>query len=98
MTWTYDDFLKLPNDGNRYEILDGELYINGFPDTKAQRVFRNLYVALDEYTNGTELGYVSVMPTATYAEPGGLFVFARAGDPPDLAIAIGEATPIGQNV
>lgn len=25
-TWTYDDLLALPDDGKRYEIIDGELY------------------------------------------------------------------------
>src|SRR5215211_6414758 len=25
-TWTYDDLLLLPDDGRRYEIIEGELY------------------------------------------------------------------------
>ena len=25
-TWTYDDLLALPDDGRRYEIIEGELY------------------------------------------------------------------------
>jgi hypothetical protein len=25
-TWTYDDLLALPEDGKRYEIIEGELY------------------------------------------------------------------------
>ena len=25
--WTYDEFARLPEDGNRYEVIAGELYV-----------------------------------------------------------------------
>jgi hypothetical protein len=25
--WTYDDYLQLPDDGRRYEIIEGVLYV-----------------------------------------------------------------------
>lgn len=26
--WTYDDYLRLPDDGRRYEIIEGGLYVH----------------------------------------------------------------------
>ena len=35
--YTYKDLLELPDDGKRYEIIDGELYVAPSPTTKHQR-------------------------------------------------------------
>jgi Uma2 family endonuclease len=35
---TYDDFVKLPDDGKRYEIIDGELFVNPSPVPQHQRL------------------------------------------------------------
>ena len=35
---TYDNYRDLPNDQNRYEILDGELSVTPAPSTKHQRI------------------------------------------------------------
>ncbi len=44
--WTYQDYANLPNDGHRYEIVDGVLYMVPSPDkwhqTTAGRLFRYL--------------------------------------------------------
>jgi hypothetical protein len=29
--WTYEEFARLPEDGNRYEIIAGELYVTPSP-------------------------------------------------------------------
>ncbi|HET7462032.1 MAG TPA: Uma2 family endonuclease [Longimicrobium sp.] len=29
--WTYDEFARLPDDGNRYEVIGGELYVSASP-------------------------------------------------------------------
>ena len=34
--WTYEDFLRLPDDGIRYEIIDGVLYMTNAPDPEHQ--------------------------------------------------------------
>ena len=39
---TYDDFVKLPEDGKRYEIIDGELFVNAAPVPQHQRIVCNL--------------------------------------------------------
>ena len=40
---TYDE---LPDDGKRYEIIDGELYVNASPVPRHQDIVGNLYFAL----------------------------------------------------
>jgi len=90
---TYKDYLKLPHDGNRYEILDGELWVNGSVDTKPQRVFRNLFVALEQHAESGR-GEVSVVPAyiwfpdASDDTPSLLFIRADEEGSPDLAVKI----------
>jgi Uma2 family endonuclease len=35
--WTYEDWLKLPDDGYRYEVIDGVLYMSPPPLIRHQR-------------------------------------------------------------
>ena len=44
--WTYEDYLQLPDDGRRYEILDGELFEMPAPTTAHQTVSKRLQHAL----------------------------------------------------
>ena len=45
--YTYDDYCELPDDGNRYEVIDGALYMapapseNSFQSSGAFRSFCN---------------------------------------------------------
>ena len=39
---TYDDLLRLPDDGLRHEIIDGEHYVTASPITRHQRISRSL--------------------------------------------------------
>jgi Uma2 family endonuclease len=59
---TYDDYLHLPDDGNRYEIIDGELYLNPSPNMKHQLVLMNILRALDRYTRANACGEVFFAP------------------------------------
>lgn len=43
-TWTYDDLLALPDDGTRYEIIDGELYPMPAPNAVHATIIINLIV------------------------------------------------------
>jgi Uma2 family endonuclease len=43
---TLDEYMELPNDGKRYEIIDGELYVTPAPIPKHQKVSRKLQVIL----------------------------------------------------
>ncbi|MFG0318939.1 MAG: Uma2 family endonuclease [Planctomycetota bacterium JB042] len=44
--WTYADYCALPDDGRRYQIVEGELFVNPAPIVKHQAVLLNLYAAL----------------------------------------------------
>lgn len=44
------------NDGNRYELIDGELFVSRAPGIPHQRVLQNLQVALSEYLRAHPIG------------------------------------------
>jgi len=46
VVYTYDDYLLLPNDGKRYEIIDGELAVTPAPSTEHQEISLRLEKAL----------------------------------------------------
>jgi Uma2 family endonuclease len=55
---TYDDLLEMPDDGQRYESIDGELIVIPAPTVKHQRVLRSLIRLLGAFayeTNRSEL-------------------------------------------
>ena len=60
---TYRDYCALPEDGNRYEILDGELFVSPAPRPKHQLVIGNLYTVLRPYVERRKLGTVFLSPT-----------------------------------
>ncbi|MFG0318938.1 MAG: Uma2 family endonuclease, partial [Planctomycetota bacterium JB042] len=45
--WTYADYCALPDDGRRYQIVEGELFVSPAPIVKHQAVLRNLLVRLE---------------------------------------------------
>jgi Uma2 family endonuclease len=47
--WTYEMLETLPDDGNRYEIIDGELLVTPAPGWSHQGVLWNLCVLFDAY-------------------------------------------------
>jgi Uma2 family endonuclease len=60
--WTYADYLKLPDEGPRYEVLEGMLVRAPAPMTRHQIVSRNLMFALWEFVRPNRLGEVLVAP------------------------------------
>lgn len=59
---TYEDYCLLPNDGKRYEIIDGELFVSPAPIPKHQTFVTNLTYYLVEYAKKHRLGKVYVAP------------------------------------
>ncbi len=43
---TWEDVLRMPDDGNRYEFIGGRLYMTPAPVTRHHRVLRRLWLAL----------------------------------------------------
>lgn len=53
--WTYEEYRRLPDDGNRYEIIDGRLYVTPSPSMPHQTVSRRLqflFYALEQGGKG----------------------------------------------
>lgn len=56
LRWTSADLELFPENGKRYEIIDGELYVSTAPRYEHQRACRNISRALDEWSRQTRLG------------------------------------------
>jgi Uma2 family endonuclease len=100
---TYQDYLQLPEDGKRYEIMDGELYMTPAPATRHQIVVSRLIHLLMTYLEVHPIGTALTAPTdvvlsdTDVVEPDVLLVLhdGKAGitekniqGPPDLVIEI----------
>jgi len=100
---TYDDYCALPDDGRRYELLDGELSLTPSPGTPHQRTCRDLGLLLEAHVRQRRLGEVLFAPCdvildrSTVVQPDILFVEASRADlvtdravegPPTLAVEV----------
>jgi len=68
LRWTSADLEFLPDDGKRYEIIDGELYVSRQPSWPHQRVCLRLGGALDVWSQETGLGEANAAPGVIFAE------------------------------
>ncbi len=59
---TYDDYCRLPNNGRRYEIIDGELFVTPSPRRAHQKVVTQLSYHLVEFVTRQGHGEVYVAP------------------------------------
>lgn len=79
---TYEDYLHFPNDGKRYQILDGEVFVSPAPTLRHQAVLRNLARILDRHVATHRLGQIFFAPVdvvlarKTVVQPDLLFVSA----------------------
>jgi Uma2 family endonuclease len=58
----------LPDDGKRYEIVDGELYVSKQPRWYHQLVCTRLTSLLDSYSKETRLGFANQAPEVVFAD------------------------------
>jgi len=54
--WTYAEYARLPDDGNRYEVIDGEVCVTPAPGPKHQRIAASLFVMLRSYVKEHRIG------------------------------------------
>jgi Uma2 family endonuclease len=54
--WTREEVLALPDDGNRYELVDGELLVSPAPRPLHERAVRALSSLLDPFVRAQHLG------------------------------------------
>lgn len=60
--WTAADLRALPDDGKRYEIIDGELFVSPSPMPIHQRLVARLLLLLDSYVRDHQLGEALASP------------------------------------
>lgn len=102
-TFSYEDLRAMPQDGKRYELLEGEVYMAPSPNVKHQKALGRLFRALARFVEERDLGEVFVAPLdvvlddQNVVQPDVLFVGrAKAqaitplfiNGPPDLVVEV----------
>jgi Uma2 family endonuclease len=77
--WTVDMLETLPDDGRRYEIIEGELFVTPGPSYPHQRVLRELLLRLHTYPVGSQDAEVIFSPADVRSGP-------RTSVQPDLFV------------
>src|SRR6185295_15261927 len=54
--WTYSEYARLPDDGNHYEVIDGEVCVTPSPGVRHQVVAARVFRLIDEYVERHGLG------------------------------------------
>jgi Uma2 family endonuclease len=103
---TYTDLLEMPDDGTRYELIDGEAYVIPSPDAEHQTVLLQLATRLHEAVRDGSTVFVApldvvladdtvLQPDVLLVTPGGRARIKRGVEgPPDLAIEILSPTSV----
>jgi Uma2 family endonuclease len=60
--WTYEDYLRLPEDGNRYEVIRGNLYVTAAPYPLHQYVCSRLSLLVGGFIDERQLGILLSAP------------------------------------
>jgi Uma2 family endonuclease len=83
--WTAEMVRALPDDGNRYEVLDGELFVTPAPSYRHQAVLARLYDLIRPYVERYSLGW-------TRWSPADIEFSAKRVVQPDLFVVANEGT------
>jgi Uma2 family endonuclease len=79
--WTVEMVHALPEDGKRYEIIDGELFVNPAPRLLHQAAVGELYTRLREYCHEHRIG-------VTLASPADIVFGPRTLVQPDVFVSL----------
>lgn len=97
--WTYEDFVRLPDDGNRYEVIRGTLYVTPPPIFDHQFSSCEFMFRLSAFVRERDLGLVLTSPfgvvlpagIATPVQPD--VIFFRRGNEPRKGMGNYEGVP-----
>jgi Uma2 family endonuclease len=84
----YSDLQVTPDDGKRYELVHGELYVTPSPTPRHQRISRRLLRQLEGYFHGRSIGEVFYAPIDVILTGQDVFV-------PDLVV-IADPTHVSE--
>ncbi len=92
----YSDILATPDDGKRYELIRGELFVNPAPSKTHQRISRRLQRQLEDYFHDRKLGEVFDAPLDVILTPHDVFEpdLLVVGDPDQAATRNVEKPPL----
>ena len=68
LRWTLADLEYFPDNGNRYEIIDGEVFVTRAPHIKHQDVAGLIYAALLQWSLQSKLGKPFMTPGVIFSE------------------------------
>jgi Uma2 family endonuclease len=90
--WTVDDLQDLPDDGQRYEVIDGELFVTPAPSYTHQRALGVLHRLIADYLDREPIGFVLFAPADVTFSPKrsvqpDLFVVPGVGGRPPKSFA-----------
>lgn len=71
--WSYDHYAALPDDGKRYEIVDGVLYMSPAPSWPHQELVGRLFRYLADHVEATGLGGAFTSPIDVELAPNRVF-------------------------
>jgi Uma2 family endonuclease len=71
--WTYDDYAALPDDGRRYEIVNGVLYMSPSPSWSHQEIVGEIFSHLRTYLRTTGSGGAFMAPIDVELAPNVVF-------------------------
>ena len=60
--WTYEDYAAIPEDGHRYEVVNGVLYMSPSPNLGHQSIVGEIFAYLRDFAWSGELGEVFIAP------------------------------------
>lgn len=89
--WTTADLELLPDNGNRYEIIDGELFITRAPHWGHQQVCGRVFSVIDIWSLSTGLGQTAINPGIIFTDADNVIPDVVWASNQRLAILLDEA-------
>jgi Uma2 family endonuclease len=91
MRWTTRDLELLPDDGRRYEIIDGELLVTRAPHWGHQKTCGNILAELRIWSKKTGLGEVAINPGIIFSDTDNVIPDVVWASRERLAVLLDEA-------
>lgn len=87
--WTLRELHRLPDDGNKYELIDGELFVTPPPTDDHETIAARLTRILDPYVAAQRLGFVY--------RPRSVLRYRGSEAEPDLMVRLPHPRPTGRD-
>ncbi|MBA2748238.1 MAG: Uma2 family endonuclease [Tatlockia sp.] len=90
--WTTTDIdLLANNDGTRYEIVDGELFVTRAPHWMHQEACGNIYSELKNWSRAKDLGRATINPGIIFTDSDNVIPYVAWASNERLAVLLDEA-------